>query len=69
MREDLVDPEFITTRPHHPALQRRDNSFKNWDTPKGANKCYRVTMTARDGSLLSAFFKDEITRRSVEAIS
>jgi len=29
----------------------------NWQTPKGANKCYRVTMTARDGSQLTAFFK------------
>jgi hypothetical protein len=29
----------------------------NWQTPKGAGKCYRMTMTARDGSQLSAFFK------------
>jgi len=29
----------------------------NWKTPNTASKCYRVTMTALDGSTLSAFFK------------
>ena len=29
----------------------------NWKTPSTANKCYRVTMTAQDGSKLEAFFK------------
>ena len=54
--EDPVDPEFITTGPT--TLRYSGGQFiQNWDTPKGANKCYRVTMTARDGSLLSAFFK------------
>ena len=27
------------------------------EVDKGANKCYRMTMTARDGSQLTAFFK------------
>jgi hypothetical protein len=31
--------------------------IQNWASPKGAGKCYRVTMTADDGSSLSAFFK------------
>ncbi|MEO7839411.1 MAG: PxKF domain-containing protein [Anaerolineales bacterium] len=29
----------------------------NWKTPSTANKCYRVTMTALDGSKLEALFK------------
>jgi len=31
--------------------------IQNWQTPKGANICYRTTMTALDGSQLSAYFK------------
>ena len=29
----------------------------NWQTPKTAGKCYRITMTTQDGSSLVAFFK------------
>jgi hypothetical protein len=29
----------------------------NWQTPKQAGKCYRVTMTTQDGSSLVAYFK------------
>ncbi|CAA9472775.1 MAG: hypothetical protein AVDCRST_MAG02-3875 [uncultured Rubrobacteraceae bacterium] len=29
----------------------------NWKTPTGAGTCYKVTVTAQDGSTLSAFFK------------
>jgi len=29
----------------------------NWKTPTGANTCYKVTLTANDGSTLSAYFK------------
>lgn len=29
----------------------------NWQTPKTAGKCYRVTMSANDGSSLTAYFK------------
>lgn len=29
----------------------------NWKTPSTAGKCYRVTMTAIDGSTLMAYFK------------
>ena len=31
--------------------------IQNWQTPKGADMCYRTTMTAQDGSLLTAYFK------------
>lgn len=31
--------------------------IQNWQTPKGADKCYRVTMTALDGSSVTAYFK------------
>jgi hypothetical protein len=30
---------------------------QNWQTPKAGGQCYRVMMTARDGSTISAFFK------------
>jgi hypothetical protein len=29
----------------------------NWKTPKGAGSCYKVTVTAQDGSTISAYFK------------
>jgi hypothetical protein len=29
----------------------------NWKTPTGAGTCYKVTVTAQDGSTLSAYFK------------
>ena len=29
----------------------------NWATPKTANACYRITMTAQDSSMIVAFFK------------
>jgi hypothetical protein len=29
----------------------------NWQTPKKPNTCYNVTMTATDGSTLTAYFK------------
>ena len=32
-------------------------SIQNWKTPTGAGLCYRATMTADDGSVLSALFK------------
>ena len=54
--EDPVEPDFITTGAT--VLRYSGGQFiQNWDTPKGASKCYRVTMTARDGSMVSAFFK------------
>jgi len=31
--------------------------IQNWQTPKGANHCYRVRMTAADGSVIEALFK------------
>jgi hypothetical protein len=31
--------------------------IENWQTPKGANKCYQVRMTALDGSHIDAYFK------------
>jgi hypothetical protein len=31
--------------------------IQNWQTPKGANQCFVVRMTAADGSKLEAYFK------------
>jgi hypothetical protein len=31
--------------------------IQNWQTPKGAGVCFQVTMKARDGSTISAYFK------------
>ena len=30
---------------------------QNWQTPKSAGSCYKVTMTAQDLSTISALFK------------
>ena len=29
----------------------------NWKTPTGAGSCYKVTVTATDGSTITAYFK------------
>jgi hypothetical protein len=29
----------------------------NWKTPTGAGSCYKVTLTAQDGTTMTAFFK------------
>ena len=51
--EDPID--FVTTGG---TTLRYDSQFiQNWQTPKGAGKCYLVTMTARDGSKIEALFK------------
>jgi hypothetical protein len=31
--------------------------IQNWQTPKTPGTCYSVTMTARDGSAVTALFK------------
>jgi hypothetical protein len=31
--------------------------IQNWQTPRNSGACYRVTMTAADGSALAALFK------------
>jgi hypothetical protein len=54
--EDPVDITLAT--PGSTMLSYDGSQFHlNWQTPKGAGKCYRMTMTARDGSQLTAFFK------------
>jgi hypothetical protein len=51
------DPVDFTT-PGNTELRYTGSEFhQNWKTPTGVNKCYRATMTASDGSHLSAFFK------------
>ena len=41
LRYDAIEGQFI----------------QNWQSPKGAGQCYRVTMIAKDGSSISTFFK------------
>jgi hypothetical protein len=54
--EDPLDPTFSTSG--STVLRYADGQFiVNWETPRGANRCYRVTMATRDGSQLTAFFK------------
>ncbi len=31
--------------------------IQNWKTPTGAGTCYSATMTAADGSAITAYFK------------
>ena len=54
--EDPID--FTTTGATSLRYDGPEGQFiQNWKTPTGANKCYRATMTAIDGSRISAFFK------------
>jgi hypothetical protein len=52
------DIELVTTGG---TILRYDTSghqfIQNWQTPKSPGTCYQVTMTALDGSRLTAFFK------------
>ena len=55
--EDAVDV-FSTTGGTSLRYDGTDRQFiQNWQTIKGAGACYQVTMTARDGSAITAFFK------------
>ena len=48
--------EFTTTG--GTTLRYSDGQFiQNWQTPKGAGGCYRVTMTTDDSSTINAQFK------------
>ena len=50
--------EFTTTGGTSLRYDSTDGQFiQNWKTPTGAGKCYRVTMTAQDGSTIQALFK------------
>ena len=54
--EDPVD--FITTGGSTLRYDGIERQFiQNWQTPKGANNCYKVAMTAKDGTSLVAYFK------------
>ena len=50
--------EIETIATGNTSLRYADGQFVyNWKTPNTAGKCYRVTMTTVDGSLLAAYFK------------
>jgi hypothetical protein len=54
--EDTV--EFVTTGGTSLRYDTTGGQFiQNWQTPKGASSCYVVTMTAADGTTLTAYFK------------
>jgi hypothetical protein len=59
--DDTVDPTLLTTGGtilRYAGTPGSGGQFiQNWQTPKQAGKCYKVTMTAQDGSTISAFFK------------
>jgi hypothetical protein len=56
--EDAIEETVTTTGG---TVLRYDTTagqfINNWKTPSGAGQCYRVTMTARDGTAISALFK------------
>jgi hypothetical protein len=54
----FVEDELSLTATGGTALRYADSQFIfNWQTPKKAGVCYRVTMTAADGSKIVAYFK------------
>jgi hypothetical protein len=59
--EDGVDATLLTTGGtslRYSGTPGSDGQFvQNWQTPKLPGTCYKVTMTARDGSTINAFFK------------
>jgi hypothetical protein len=56
--EDPVETEAFTSTGGTTLRYDGSQFIQNWQTPKATKQqCYRLTMTARDGSQLSAFFK------------
>jgi large repetitive protein len=56
--EDPVETVLLTTGGTSLRYDTKDGQFiQNWQTPKQAGACYRVTMTTQDGSSLIALFK------------
>ena len=56
--EDPVDLAFTTTGGTTLRYDATAGQFvQNWQTPKQAGQCLKVTMMAQDGSTISAFFK------------
>jgi hypothetical protein len=56
--DPITDGTFTTTGGTALRYDTTDHQFiQNWDSAKGAGKCYRVTMTAKDGTSITAFFK------------
>jgi len=59
--DDIVDSTLLTTggtNLRYAGTPGSDGQFiQNWQTPRQPGKCYKVTMTANDGSSISAFFK------------
>ena len=59
--DDAVDSTLLTTGGtslRYSGTSGSDGQFiQNWQTPKQPGKCYKVIMTAKDGSTISAFFK------------
>ena len=54
--EDAI--ELVTTGGTSLRYDSTGGQFiQNWQTPKAAGVCYRVTMTALDGSSIGAYFK------------
>ena len=55
---NALTDEIETVATGGTVLRYADGQFIfNWKTPNTANKCYRVTMTALDGSKLEAYFR------------
>jgi hypothetical protein len=55
--EDAVEP-FPTSGATVLRYDATEGQFvQNWQSPKGPSQCYRTTMTALDGSSISAFFR------------
>jgi hypothetical protein len=54
----IDDIELVTTGGTSLRYDATGGQFvQNWQTPRAAGSCYRVTMTTQDGSSLVAFFK------------
>jgi hypothetical protein len=60
--EDPIEPASTSggTTLRYSGTPGVDGQFiQNWQTPKQADNCYRVVMTAQDNSMLVSFFKSK----------
>jgi hypothetical protein len=58
--EDLLEPAELSTGGTVLRYDATGGQFiQNWQTPKGTGSdlCYRATVTTKDGSTITAFFK------------
>ena len=69
---ELIDDEWIeraVTQPHRTTIRHENETISYWAYIQEANKCVRVILRERDGTLINRFFDDKETREWIKGQS